>query len=84
MQSVMRVAFAVLLLSAITVSFEQSAYAYVDPGSGLLLMQTIGSMLACAAIYFRRNILGFFQKETPHAEGEFPAGEDQGTKATTE
>ena len=84
MRIAVRIVFAVLLFSALTVSLEQAAYAYVDPGSGLLLMQTIGSMFACAAIYFRRNILGFFQKTQSQGEPEFSTTDEKGSKAAAE
>lgn len=84
MRFAVRVAFAVFLFSALTLSLEQAAYAYVDPGSGLLLMQTIGSMFACAAIYFRRNILGLFQKSSPQEEAEFAPAEKARSKAAAE
>lgn len=84
MRLAVRIIFAVLLFSALTVSFEQAAYAYVDPGSGLLIMQTIGSMFACAAIYFRRNILGFFQRTPAESERDFSQSSEQESKAPAE
>ncbi len=39
--------------------------AYVDPGSGLLALQSIGSMLAAAAFFMRRRIMGLFNKRSP-------------------
>ncbi len=84
MRFAVRFAFAVLLFSAVTVSLEQTAHAYVDPGSGLLLMQAIGSMFTCAVIYFRRNILGFFHKPSAEPEGEFVAAEEQRSNPANE
>ena len=39
---------------------ERRAMAYVDPGSGLLALQSIGSMLAAAGFFMRRRIMGLF------------------------
>jgi hypothetical protein len=44
---------------------ERRAMAYVDPGSGLLALQSIGSMLAAAGFFMRRRIMGLFNKKKP-------------------
>ena len=44
---------------------ERRAMAYVDPGSGLLALQSLGSMLAAAAFFMRRRIMGLFSKRKP-------------------
>jgi len=44
---------------------ERRALAYVDPGSGLLALQSIGSMLAAAGFFMRRRIMGLFNKKKP-------------------
>ncbi|HWA93037.1 MAG TPA: hypothetical protein VG844_00445 [Terracidiphilus sp.] len=36
------------------------AYAYVDPGSGLLLIQILGSIVAGATFLIRKRIRDFF------------------------
>jgi hypothetical protein len=55
------------LLTAILVitlgfSFERQAYAYVDPGSSLLLFQGVSAVVSGALIYFRRRIRNLFVK----------------------
>jgi hypothetical protein len=47
------------------VATERRAMAYVDPGSGLLALQSIGSMLAAAGFFMRRRIMGLFNKKKP-------------------
>jgi len=42
---------------------ESRALAYVDPGSGLLALQSGASMLAAAAYFMRRRIMAFFTKK---------------------
>jgi hypothetical protein len=49
---------------------ERRAMAYVDPGSGLLAIQSIGSMLAAAGFFFRRRIMGLFNKKKTMASAE--------------
>lgn len=49
---------------------ERRAMAYVDPGSGLLAVQSIGSMLAAAGFFMRRRIMRLFKKEKPLASAE--------------
>ena len=44
------------LLVAIGLSVEARAYAYVDPGSGLFVVQSIGTALAGVLYYFRRRL----------------------------
>ena len=44
--------------------FEQPAYAYADPGTGLLAIQAVGSAFVATGWYLRRKILAFFRKES--------------------
>ena len=57
-------------LSVVTCIFlllatERRAMAYIDPGSGLLAIQSIASMVAAAAFFLRRRIMGLFTKKKP-------------------
>ncbi|HEV2323441.1 MAG TPA: hypothetical protein VGS10_05780 [Terracidiphilus sp.] len=45
-----------LQVLALVVAFSRPAYAYVDPGSGLLLAQIGGSMVAGVLLYLRSKI----------------------------
>jgi hypothetical protein len=51
---------------------ERRAMAYVDPGSGLLAIQSIGSLLAAAGFFLRRRIMGLFNKKKPLASVASP------------
>jgi hypothetical protein len=42
---------------------EKQAHAYADPGSSLLILQTVGSVLTATGIYFRRRIASLFRKD---------------------
>ncbi|MGA8740546.1 MAG: hypothetical protein WB561_05100 [Terracidiphilus sp.] len=51
----------------------QPAYAYIDPGSGLLLLQVIGSMFAGFTFVVRkrlRHLFGRFAKSLPKPEND--------------
>jgi hypothetical protein len=49
-----------LWLLVVLNSTAQPAYAYVDPGSGLLLFQIIGSTFAGISFLLRKRIREFF------------------------
>jgi hypothetical protein len=53
---------------------ERRALAYVDPGSGLLALQSLGSVAAAAAYFMRRRILALFGKgaKTPAPQKSSP------------
>ncbi len=40
----------------LSMTLEQRAYAYADPGSGLLLFQSLSAMLTGGLFYFRRRL----------------------------
>jgi hypothetical protein len=50
----------VLQVVTVICAFERPAQAYVDPGSGYVLLQVIGSMCAGALFYFRQRWRRFF------------------------
>jgi hypothetical protein len=63
--------FAVTCALALTLSvtFEGRAYAYVDPGSGLLLFQSLSAVFTGGLFYFRKRLKSLITrskvKETP-------------------
>ena len=56
----------VLMLLGTMFLFERPAYAYVDPGSGLLAVQAVGSALVATGWYLRRRVYRFFQHTSPN------------------
>jgi hypothetical protein len=54
-----------MLLVALSITFERQAYAYIDPGSGLLVFQGISAVVSGALIYFRRRIKNLFTRTPP-------------------
>ena len=58
---------AVFITLCMIVGSERRAWGYVDPGSGLIALQTIASVAAAYAYVVRRRIRAFFsrKKDTP-------------------
>lgn len=46
-------------------AMERRAMAYVDPGSGLLALQSFASVMAAAGFFLRRRIIGLFTRKKP-------------------
>ncbi len=69
----------VFLLAGAALLFERPAYAYVDPGSGLLAIQAAGSALIATGWYLRRKIYALFHREAaPKSEAEGLSGTTDG------
>lgn len=49
------------------VASERRAWGYVDPGSGLIALQTVASVGAAYAYYIRRRIRAFFSRKKEDA-----------------
>jgi hypothetical protein len=54
-----------VLLVALACTFERQAHAYVDPGSSLLLFQSLSALVSGALFYFRRRIKSLFTRTSP-------------------
>jgi hypothetical protein len=52
----MSLSLLLLLLASLSVCLEQQAHAYVDPGSGLLVFQSLSAVFTGALFYFRRQL----------------------------
>jgi len=64
---------ALILLGALLLA-ERPAYAYADPGSGLLAIQAAGSALVATGWYLRRKIYALLHRNQPKAEPENTSG----------
>ena len=60
---------ALILIGAVMLS-ERPAYAYADPGTGLLAIQAAGSALIAAGWYLRRKITTLFHRAEPGADNQ--------------
>lgn len=69
--SLLLICLGILLLA------ERPAYAYTDPGTGLLAIQAIGSAMVAAGWYLRRKIYDLFHRGKP-AKAEPDANRGEG------
>ncbi|GGA72014.1 hypothetical protein GCM10011507_24530 [Edaphobacter acidisoli] len=53
-----------VLFVALACTFERQAYAYVDPGSSLLIFQTLSALVTGALFYLRRRIKALFTRQS--------------------
>lgn len=51
-----------LILAGAVLLVERPAYAYADPGTGLLAVQAVGSALVAGGWYLRRKIYSLFHR----------------------
>lgn len=69
-----------MVLGAV-ILFERPAYAYVDPGNGLLAIQAAGSAIVATGWYLRRKIYALLRrpsdaKQEPEVMAGTSAGEE--------
>ena len=62
------VLLAVAQVAAPAIAFQRPAYAYADPGSGLLFLQVAGSMLAGALFIVRSKLRRLFRLSKDRVE----------------
>jgi len=61
----------VLLIGVgLLMAFQRPAFGYVDPGTGLLALQAVGSGIAAIGFFLRRKIFGIFSRKKTDAEPE--------------
>ena len=60
MKNFISVSLAVCLCFCLLIGTESRALAYVDPGTGLLALQSAASMGAAALYFMRRRIMALF------------------------
>ncbi len=67
MKRLASVSLTIVITLCMIVGSERRAWGYVDPGSGLIALQTIASVVAAYAYYVRRRIRAFFtpKKDQP-------------------
>lgn len=65
MRLFLRVFPVALIFFGMLLLFERPAYAYADPGTGLLAIQAVGSALVAAGWYLRKKIYTLFYRSGP-------------------
>jgi len=63
--------------ACLLVAMERRALAYTDPGTGLLAIQSITSVLAAAGFFLRRRIGTFFDRKR-EASVTLPVANEKG------
>jgi hypothetical protein len=80
MKILLSIASIMLVAVGAALLFERPAYAYADPGSGLLAIQAAGSALVAAGWYLRHKIYVLFHRgelKSHHEDlSSAPGGED--------
>jgi hypothetical protein len=62
------VVLAIAQFITLAIAFQKPAYAYADPGSGLLLLQIAGSMAAGALFIVRSKLRKLFRLGKTHVD----------------
>ncbi|MGA8940171.1 MAG: hypothetical protein WB439_13500 [Acidobacteriaceae bacterium] len=72
MKRLISVSLTIFSCACLLLATERRAMAYVDPGTGLLALQSLGSLLAAAGFFLRRRIMGLFDKKKPLTSADSP------------
>ena len=63
MKRFISISLSILITLCLIVASERRAWGYVDPGSGLIALQSIASVAAAYVYLVRRRIRTFFQRK---------------------
>jgi hypothetical protein len=69
MKSFISISLAAFTFLCLLVASERRAWGYVDPGSGLLALQSFASVMAAGAYFLRRRIMGLFSRTPKENSG---------------
>jgi hypothetical protein len=69
MKRILSVSLGIFVTLCLLVGSERRAWGYVDPGSGLVALQTIASVAAAYAYIVRRRIRGWFSRKDEKSVG---------------
>jgi hypothetical protein len=72
MKKVTSFVLALFIGFCLLVATDRKAYGYVDPGTGLLALQSVASMAAAAGYFMRRRIKALFTGKNPLEEKKAP------------
>jgi hypothetical protein len=62
MKKLLEIASVALMVLGAAMLFERPAYAYADPGTGLLAIQAVGSALVASGWYLRKKIYSLLHR----------------------
>jgi len=63
MKRFVSISFAIFSCLCLMVATERRAYAYVDPGSGVMALQAMASVMAAAVYFLRKKIKVLFTRD---------------------
>ena len=63
MKRFLTLSLAVFTLVCLVFAAQRPAFAYVDPGSGFIALQSLASILAAAGFFLRRHIRAIFSRK---------------------
>jgi len=78
MKRLISFSLAVFITLCMIVGSERRAWGYVDPGTGLIALQTIASVVAGYAYYVRRRIHAFFARKKLGSASVVQVADDAG------
>jgi hypothetical protein len=81
MKRLASISLAVFIFFCLLIATERQAYAYVDPGSGLLALQGLASGMAATAYFLRRRIMQLFTRDGSKQAIPVPAKNGGAAKA---
>jgi len=65
MRNAISFSLAFFICFCLFIATERRAYAYIDPGSGLLTLQAVASFIAGCGYFLRRKIRNLFSRSHP-------------------
>ncbi len=72
MKRLISISLAIFMIFCLLIATDRRAWGYVDPGSGLIALQTFASVGAAYAYVIRRRIRAFFVGKEKEATLELP------------
>jgi hypothetical protein len=78
MKRFISISLSIFIAVCMIVGSERRAWGYVDPGSGLIALQTVASVAAAYAYYVRRRIRTFFSRKREKAAVVLPVATKAG------
>jgi hypothetical protein len=72
MKRFISVSLAVFITFCMLIATDRRAWGYVDPGSGLIALQTFASVVAAYVYFVRRKIQTFFERRKDKATRVLP------------
>jgi hypothetical protein len=73
--------FDLVICFCLFIATSSQAFAYVDPGSGLLALQSAASIAAASMYFLRRRIRGLFVRSAEAGKADLPAQPSDTTPA---